>query len=179
MKKFLLAFFIITFSTFILNTRNAFAGPGDTIHVQAFTFGSAQDAWFVFPCDSIRIEKVLMNYKLKCNSAQNPACGEWDYLTYTFLYEHTGKLDSNLLSAPSYIADGSSPDSLKFMKQPSWSYFPHFNNNIVYTDTNSISDNQIGSGTIAAVVPFKSSQPVLRIQYLWKASELKIGRAHV
>jgi hypothetical protein len=172
MRKFLSAFFIIILSILFLNTENAFAGPGDTIHVQTFTYGSPLDAWFVFPSDTVRIEKVLMNYTLKCNSAQNPACGEWDYLTYTFLYEHTGKLDSNLLSAPSYIADGNSPDSLKFMKQPSWSYFPHFNNNIVYTDTNSISDIQIGSGTIAAVVPFKSSQPVLRIQYLWKASEL-------
>jgi hypothetical protein len=163
---------IVIFSILYINNRDAFAGPGDTIHVQTFTFGSPQDAWFKFPSDSIRIEKVLMNYTLKCNSAQNPACGEWDYLTYTFLYEHTGKLDSNLLSAPSYIADGSSPDSLKFMKQPSWSYYPHFNNNIVYTDTNSINDIQIGSGLIPYDLPFKSSQPILRTQYLWKASEL-------
>lgn len=170
MKK---SFLIIFLTIFFINPiQRAFAGPGDTIHVQTFTFGSAQDAWFFFPSDSIRIEKVLMNYTLKCNSAQNPACGEWDYLTYTFLYEHTGRLDSNLQSAHSYIADGGSPDSLKFMKQPSWSYFPHFNTNIEYLDTNSINTVNIGNGVIGSANPFNSSQNSSRTQYLWKASEL-------
>ncbi len=65
----------------------------DTVYVQAFTFGSKQDSNFIFPpAGSYR--KVLMYYTLKCNPGQNPACGQWDYLTYTYLYQHSGIYDS-------------------------------------------------------------------------------------
>ena len=162
----------ILFSLLIFSTFPSHAGPGDTIHVQTFTFGSPQDAWFVFPSDTVRIEKIIMNYKLKCNPAQSPACGEWDYLTYTYLYQHTGMMDSTLLSVPSYVVDGSSPDSLKFMRQPSWKYSPHFNTHIVFTDTLTFDSAAIGSGSIVSPFPFNTLNPASKTQYLWKASEL-------
>jgi hypothetical protein len=62
------------------------AAAGDTTWVQVFTFGSVQDTVAVFPDASKRFEKILMYYTLKCNPNQTPACGEWDYLTYTHLY---------------------------------------------------------------------------------------------
>ena len=99
MKKNLL----ITFSYLLLNTITAFANPGDTIVVQTFNYGTPQNAWFVFPSDTVRFEKILMKYTLKCNPAQTPACGEWDYLTYTYLYDHTGLLDSSLVHQPSHF----------------------------------------------------------------------------
>lgn len=74
------------------------AGPGDTIVVQAMTYGSPQDLVIALPPASVPVYKVLMLYKLKCNPAQNPACGEWDYLTYTYLYKNTGAIDSNVVS---------------------------------------------------------------------------------
>ena len=74
------------------------ASPGDTIVVQAMTYGSSQDTIINFPDASLSTYKVLMLYKLKCNPAQNPACGEWDYLTYTYLYENTGVMDSTVAS---------------------------------------------------------------------------------
>ena len=148
------------------------ASPGDTVSVQTFTFGSTQDAWFVFPSDTMRTNKILMFYTLKCNPAQTPACGEWDYQTSTYVYEHTGKLDSTLLNAPSYISGGSSPDSLGFMFQPSWKYSPRFNTQIQYTATTTFDSAYVGSGTTLSSTPFNTAVAESRSQFLWKASEL-------
>jgi hypothetical protein len=63
------------------------AAPGDTLKVQTFTFGSKQDSTFFFPTAGKEYRKVLMYYTLKCNPKQTPACGEWDYLTYTYVYQ--------------------------------------------------------------------------------------------
>ena len=65
--KLLFLLFFAAQSTFV----NAQAG--DTITLQTFTFGSPQDAWFVFPSDTVGVEKILMKYTLKCNPAQTPA----------------------------------------------------------------------------------------------------------
>ncbi len=146
--------------------------PGDTITIQTFTFGSPQNARFLFPPDTVRVNKILMYYTLKCNPAQNPACGEWDYLTNTYLYEHTGVPDSTLLNAPSYKVHGASPDSVEFMYQPSWNYFPHFNTQIVYTNTLSFDSTVFNSGVIISENPFNAAYPESRSQYLWKAPEL-------
>src|SRR5688500_4936848 len=78
--------FILLFAA----SNNAFAKDGDTIKIQTFTFGSKQDSVFVFPTASEKFEKILMRYTLKCNPKQTPACGEWDYLTYTYLYDKNG-----------------------------------------------------------------------------------------
>ncbi len=78
-------------SLFLLNIfsllHSSKAATGDTILIQAMMYGSAQDTLVVFPDASVRFEKIYMYYTLKCNPAQNPACGEWDYLTYTYLFK--------------------------------------------------------------------------------------------
>ena len=83
------------------------ADPGDTTVVQAFTFGSAQDAVISFPDDGKEYERVLMHYTLRCvpggaGGLEYP-CGEWDYLTYTYLYQPTGRMDSNRMLQPSFL----------------------------------------------------------------------------
>jgi len=171
-------FIIILYLAGVFLTTTVKAGPGDTIHVQTFTFGSPQDAWFVFPSDTVRVEKILMKYKLKCNAAQNPACGEWDYLTYTFLYEHTGRRDSNLLFAPSYTIDGSNPDSVRFMLQPSWSYYPVFNMQIRHTSVISLDSTILGNGNLTLSIPFNTSLNAGKTLYLWKKDELSAGGLH-
>ncbi len=95
------------------------AGPGDTTTVQPFTFGSALEGKFLFPDSTHRWEKIIMEYTLKCNPAQSPACGEWDYLTYTYLYNHTGRLDSTRYTHANYTFNGTTPDSLMYMDSPS------------------------------------------------------------
>ena len=112
MKKFLFGLSAFLF----LQVGFISANPGDTIFVQTFTYGSPQDAWFVFPSDTIRFEKILMQYKLRCTTSNNPACGEWDYLTYTYtptwqyFIEHT---DTVSLTA-STIGTGVTHSSLPF-----------------------------------------------------------------
>jgi hypothetical protein len=168
MKKFLLCFASIA----LFISAKAQYLPGDTIVIQTFTFGSPQDAWFTFPSDTMRYEKILMKYTLKCNPAQSPACGEWDYLTNTYLYEHTGLLDSSIVIQPMLTVNGSTPDSIAYSNSPTYTYDSLFQYFIVHTSTTSLSTDTIGSGAISSSAPFGASLPVSRTQFLWKASEL-------
>lgn len=168
MKKFIVSLLFVL-SGFISPLK---AQHGDTIEVQTFTFGSPQDAWFVFPSDTIRFEKILMLYTLKCNPAMSPACGEWDYLTYTYLYDHTGLLDSSVVHQPTYTVNGASPSSLAYMTAPSYSYFPTWQYSIVHTDTTSLNTYAVGNTLGSIAHPFSTQQLTGRSQYLWKASEM-------
>ncbi|MGB3074572.1 MAG: LamG-like jellyroll fold domain-containing protein, partial [Chitinophagales bacterium] len=168
MKKFLLTIF---FPVFFI-TIKAVADPGDTIVVQAFTFGSPQDASFVFPSDTVKFEKIMMKYTLKCNPAQSPACGEWDYLTYTYLYKNTGFLDSTLIHQPTYTVNGATPSSVAYMNTPSWKYSPAWQYFMVNTSTTSLNTYQVGISTTNTTLPFGTVNPVSHTQYLWKASEI-------
>src|ERR1039457_318653 len=150
----------------------------DTINVQTFTYGSSQDSFFIFPPDTSRYEKILRHYNLKCNPAQNPACGQWDYLTYSYLYQHTHRYDSTLLYAPSYTIGETSPDSVHYMTSPSYSYYPNWQTNIVYDSIITMNSSAIGAGSTVTSHPFNSSYPQSRTQYLWKASELTSGGMH-
>ena len=81
-----------------------FAQNPDTTWVQTYTWeaqnnpATAYDSpgrrWFDFPAsdNDTSYQKVLMYYNLKCfedGTAGNLgyACGEWDYLTYTYLFD--------------------------------------------------------------------------------------------
>lgn len=171
MKK----YFILLLTVASMNGHFLLANPGDTILIQTFTFGSPQDAWFVFPSNTIQFEKILMQYTLKCNPLNNPQCGEWDYLTYTYLYDHTGLLDSSLVNQPTFSVNGTSPASYMYMNTPSYSYQPSWQYNIVHTDTTSLNTYQIGAGSFNNSVPFGTSNMVSRSQYLWTASEMTVA----
>ncbi|MBI4645614.1 MAG: T9SS type A sorting domain-containing protein, partial [Bacteroidia bacterium] len=145
---------------------------GDTVTVQTFTFGSPQDAWFVFPPDTVSFEKILMQYTLKCNPAQNPACGEWDYLTYTYLYHHTGLIDSSIIHQPLFLVNGNVIDTFNYITSPAYAYIPEWQYYIVHDDTLSLNTYMYGTGSQLSSRPFGSSLAVSRTQYLWKASEL-------
>lgn len=101
--------YILVFSVFFLQILNA-AYSQDTTWVQTFTFDSiaTRRAEFSFPAalNDMRFEKVLMYYKLKCSPLtpwDQYNCGEWDYLAYTQVHEHTGQLDSNQVIGPNYL----------------------------------------------------------------------------
>lgn len=93
------------------------AQTADTTWVQTFTFEAQNNPatpydspgrrWFEFPDsdNGTSYRKVLMYHRLKCFEDGTAGglgypCGEWDYLTYTYLFDHTGVLDSNLLTHP-------------------------------------------------------------------------------
>ncbi len=162
----------IALCAILLFARTTFAGPGDTIKVQTFTFGSVQDAWFEMPPLDVSIEKILMKYTLKCNPAQSPACGEWDYLTYTYLYDHTGQLDSNLLSHANYEVNGQSFDTYAYNSSPTYTVTADWLYHMVYDDTISYSAYQLGDGIEAISFPLGAEQPLGRAQFIWTAVEL-------
>jgi hypothetical protein len=99
---------------------HSLAQPGDTTIVQTYTFeaqnnpATAYDSpgrrWFQFPASNngVNYQKVLMYHTLKCFSDGTAGglgfpCGEWDYLSYNYLFEHTGVLDSTLQQHPHYL----------------------------------------------------------------------------
>ena len=169
MKRFVIKQLAIILSLFYFLPYHAIAGPGDTTVVQAFTFNSSREGWVKFPSDTASYEKVLMYYTLKCNPAQSPACGEWDYLTYTNLYEHTGKYDSTKLMHPQFMVSGQAPDTLKLIYNPSWSYNAYFQ----YFNNPSIDDSAtIGNGNLSMGAPLSSYGPDARSQFIYKASEI-------
>jgi hypothetical protein len=83
-----------------------FADPGDTVFVKTFTFDSINTRRGTFPFPPEQSwEKIMMYYTIKCDAAttwDSYACGEWDYTTYTNVYEHTGLLDSTQYSHKKY-----------------------------------------------------------------------------
>ena len=88
----------------------------DTISVQTLTFNDITNRRdiYKFPDDTTQFKKILMYYTLKCDAATTQDqydCGEWDYLTYTTVYDNRGILDSTYNSANSFTVNGSTPDS--------------------------------------------------------------------
>jgi hypothetical protein len=146
------------------------AQPGVTTTVQTFTYGSPSDGKFIFPQAGKRYQKILMHYKLRC--PYGAACGEWDYLMYINLFNHTGVIDSARDTATNYSVDGLAPDSLGFMRSPSWWYLPVFQTSVVYTDTASLTTASFTAGTKSSELPFNGGSGAGRAQYLWKKGEL-------
>ncbi|MFN4812071.1 MAG: hypothetical protein ACK5JQ_05755, partial [Bacteroidota bacterium] len=170
MQKFTRLLFI---TLIILNFSNKlFAQAGDTITLQTFTFGSPQDAWFVFPSDTVGVEKILMKYTLKCNPAQNPACGEWDYLTYTYLYDHTGLTDSAMQTQHTFTVNGQTPPTFSYTNQQAYNYNTNWQYNINYTDTASFNTASIGTQNFQNISAIQSTHAASRSQHLWTAAEL-------
>lgn len=124
---------LIAFATIAITPLKSSFAQGDTTWVQTYTFeeqnnpATAYDSpgkrWFQFPSSDSGVEyrKVLMYHKLKCFSDGTAGglgynCGEWDYLTYNYLFDHTGLLDSSALTHPLYYINnlGFEVDSIIF-----------------------------------------------------------------
>ncbi|HVZ39911.1 MAG TPA: peptide-N-glycosidase F-related protein [Candidatus Kapabacteria bacterium] len=162
-----LAFFVAMIA--VLSAYPLHAQPGSSVVVQTFTYGSPSDARFVLPPLSEHYEKVLMHYKLRC--PLDAQCGEWDYLMYIYLFQHTGQVDSTIDTAYHFRVDNQVPDSVAFMRAPSWHYFPRLLVNVTRTSVTSFD-----SATIANPPSGNSMQltngPRGRLQFLWSKTEL-------
>ena len=115
-------------------TLSSHADPGDTTWVQTYTWeaqnnpATAYDSpgrrWFDFPSqEDTTYRKILMYHRLKCfedGTAGNLGfpCGEWDYLTYNYLFDHTGLYDSTALSHPQYLLNDASFEEASLILQP-------------------------------------------------------------
>lgn len=148
----------------------------DTTWIQTLTFDdiTKRRDWFEFPDGSQDYRKVLMYYTLKCDAATTQdgyACGEWDYLTYSYVYDHTGVLDSNQQNHPHYLYGGQNLDSLWYTLSP------QYDTTEAYEYFTAIDNVLSESGYTVGGVMGSANYPVggfsrARSQFLWTASEL-------
>jgi hypothetical protein len=149
----------------------------DTIVVQTLTFDSitTRRGIWEFPTGET-FRKILMVHTLKCDPLtthdQYP-CGEWDYLTYNMVYRHTGMYDSTLYYHPSFtFANDRSADSVLLSNSPVYNYFNHLHSAVIYVDTFSILDAEVGYPEEYTFEVFPAPNHSGRSQYLWKANEI-------
>ena len=163
----------------------------DTTWVQTYTweaqnnpetsYDSPGRRWFEFPASDNGEEyrKVLMYYNLKCFEDGTAgglgfACGEWDYLTYNYLFDHTGLLDSTHYTHPYYKIDNQDFETENIVYDPIGGA-PY---TTVTTEYTSVVNTYDGTENIAEqedvvsvweVFDFTESQ---RIQMVYTADEL-------
>ena len=121
---------IIAFALFI-SVNLGFAQ--DTTFVQTFTYDSisTRRATFPFPADLAdkEFERVLMYYNIKCDPLtpwDGYNCGEWDYLAYSHIYDHTGTFDSVLVEGSRYLLNGTSPDDIPYVNEAYYDYYQNY-----------------------------------------------------
>lgn len=163
MKKLLLHTILLVFTVNIALAQ-------DTVIVQTLDFNdiTKRRGWYIFPQDT-SYQKILMYYTLKCDAATTQdgyACGEWDYTTYTNLYQH------NNVGASRYLINGTYPDTINYVTSPTYTYYEQNQYFIVYDNTTSQTDYTIGAGTNPITHTFNSANNNGKSQYLWLASEL-------
>ncbi len=186
MKKFS-SFLLLILCLFLFKTA-VFAGPGDTLVVQTYTFEAQNNPntdydspgrrWFQLPeNDGTTYQKILMKYTLKCFEDGTAgglgfACGEWDYTSHTFLFEHTGQIDSNLVSHPLYLANNQDFDSISFHQEPYANYLSEslYASNVTTTISEDIYSSNLGNESLD--FPFGDVSKHVRSQFLWTADEL-------
>ena len=142
----------------------------DTTIVQTldFTDITKRRGWYVFPKDT-SYQKVLMYYTLKCDAATTRdqyACGEWDYTTYTNLYQHEN------VGSSRYLINGSYPDTINYLTNPTYTYYEQQQYFIVYDNVISEADYNLGAGTTPVTHTLDASYANNKAQYLWTAAEL-------
>lgn len=149
----------------------------DTTVVQTLNFGdiTKRRDTYLFPDSSHHFRKILMSYTLKCDpqtTQDSYDCGEWDYLTYSIIYDHRGKADSTFKSGYNFKIGNTTPDSVKFTWQPTYSRYRTYQYQINYTNTNAYASAQIGNGSQSTTHPLGISAMSGKAQYLWKADEM-------
>lgn len=154
----------------------------DTTVVQTFSFDTpGPGAWgaysgeFEFPDDGQTYEKILMYHTLKCDPStqqDNFNCGEWDYLTYTYIDDDSGEFDSTYRTQVNYTAGGATPDQFGYTADPQFDYIHEQQVAITHTETLSLNEATIGTGTNLSNTVLGTSKTHSRSQFLWRVSEL-------
>lgn len=162
------------------------AQAGDTLVVQTFTFDDPSPVgWsapyrgsFAFPDESESFSRILMAYTLKCDARTNHdnfACGEWDYLTYTFVFDSTGRWDSTFRTHPNFRVGFHTPDSIVLSQSPAYDLRLDAQPVAQVSDTLSTLLAQVGAGSIDADNLLGGASPRRRTQFLWTADELTVA----
>ena len=150
----------------------------DTTWVQTFTFDSitTRRANFAFPqeLNTKRFEKVLMYYKLKCSPLttwDQYNCGEWDYLTYTRVFDHTGIYDSVRKDGNRFLANWNTPNTIDYTPTPN-AIFDTYLKTEQERSGSSLTGIPLNTGNSNSSAFFNTAQKGSRFQQLITASEL-------
>lgn len=185
MKK---AILLLIFSFLSLLTLDSYSQSADTTWVQTYTFEeqnnpeTAYDSpgrrWFQFPeDDGITYQKILMYHKLKCFEDGTAGdlgfpCGEWDYLTYNYLFDHTGVIDSNALVHPLYLFDNQEFESVELIETPQFNTRRYQFTNMEISTIENESSFELGSAENNSELIFGLAGNGARSQHLYSATEL-------
>ncbi len=171
---------------------DAQADPGDTTWVQTFTWeeqdnpATAYDSpgrrWFQFPSgEDTTYRKILMYHRLKCfenGTAGNLGypCGEWDYLTYNWLFDHTGMYDSTALTHPQLLLNDASFNAATLILNPEGGQPA---DTVIHVLQTAHHEFEGGSDTWSELAGVPSNEVLssalgdgVRHQWLWTADEL-------
>lgn len=150
----------------------------DTTWVQTFTFDSitTRRANFAFPqeLNTKRFEKVLMYYKLKCSPLttwDQYNCGEWDYLTYTRVFDHTGIYDSVRKDGNRFLANWNAPNTIDYTPTPNAIFDTYLKTEQERT-ASSLTSIPLNTANSNSSAFFNTAQKGSRFQQLISASEL-------
>lgn len=169
--------YLCLFSLFCLFSGSS-AFSQDTINVQTFTFDSIttrRGVW-QFPDNDETYRKVLMYYTLKCDAAtthDNYNCGEWDYLTYTNVWDHTGVYDSTLYYHPNFtLINGVALDSVGITATPTFTSYRKTHITTTYPDTLNVDSWQVETTNAEDDTFFNTTVSNGRRQTIYTAEQL-------
>ncbi len=167
------AFFLVTFFILISDIK----AQEDTLFVQSLTFDSITTRRGIWPFpEGETYRKILMYYTLKCDpqtAHDKYDCGEWDYLTYATVYDHTGVYDSTLYNQASYsLLSGASPDSFSISNSQTYEWQRFELSTAVFSDTTSMSEGTVGEGNTLNNNIINPNLSDSRLQYIYTAEEL-------
>ena len=171
---------------FIVFSLTATAQPGDTTVVQTFTFASQNNPatgydspgrhWFQFPASNngLNYQKVLMYHTLKCFSDGTAGglaypCGEWDYLTYTNLFEHTGMLDSTLQQHAHFLINNQNFTTAAIRGSAPFDVFQTEQITSTLNNPAAALSSSVGNNNHSSNVPFAGNASA-RYQWLYSAN---------
>lgn len=167
---------------------SSFSQAGDTTIIQTYThaaqnnpntaYDSPGRRWFDFPPsdNGVKYQKILMYYNLKCFSNGTAGnlgfpCGEWDYLTYTYLFDHTGVIDSISATSPLYKVNNLDFDQAELTTQPIHVTREYLQDAIIIDDKVGETIAEIGTSSSNISGPF-SENTAQRSLYLYRVEEL-------
>jgi len=153
----------------------------DTTWVQTFTFDTivSRRAEFQFPAslDNQRFEKVLMYYKLKCSPLttwDSYNCGEWDYLTYTRIFDHTGVMDSVRHDGWRYRLNTLSPETVSYRQA---AYFDKRWKAVAQRTPGTVTAHPVTATAASPFAVMNSGSNGKTVQWIISASELAAAGA--
>lgn len=143
----------------------------DTITVQTLDFNdiTKRRGWYEFPGnDTTSYRQVLMYYTLKCDpqtTQDGYDCGEWDYSTFTNVYNY-GNVGNRR-----YLQNGSTVDTVFYSAQEVYDYYQSYQ---YFTNYSGVSETShaIGANSVILNEALKSSLATSRSQFIITAAEL-------